>query len=107
MNVYHKSSTKVYIDNGDGSLTVFSRNGVELTNPNHVHVRNDDLGRKFLKTVFKGKVLYTCFRCPKNGKGYDHQGYSKYNRRGNLRKNDSLVIYAAIRGPRLSDNLFR
>jgi hypothetical protein len=96
--IYHKTSKRVYIDNGDGSLTQMDYRGNVHTHPNTIaFVKNDAQGMEYIKSL-KIKMNRTSFkylfRCPKSGT-YNKDANGKritILNVGNVTKDRAMVI---------------
>lgn len=97
--IYHSTSSAIYYDNGDGSLTVVRKSSKINVKRTVATFKNDNQGhsayRNFRKNhvVNKGERIYTLYRCPINGT-YDSTTQKSWmmGRRGNIRKKDAKVL---------------
>jgi hypothetical protein len=112
-NIYHQTSQALYLDNGDGSLTVvYRKNRKPAQSGNNIcHVKNNAQGRNYIQTVVRPHCKKTIkrnfdlkfhYRCPNDGYGYDlHKttnsfGFVTSSRRGSVSKHRGLVINVRV-----------
>lgn len=96
--IYHKTSKRYYIDNGDGSLTQMDYRGNVHTYPNTIaFVKNNAEGWEYidkLKIKLNKSSFTYLYRCPKSGT-YNKNANGKlitYVRKGNVTKDRGMVI---------------
>jgi hypothetical protein len=99
-NVFAETSRTVFLDNGDGSLTVKRKSNL-VTGSTVAYFKNDEQGRKayqkFRSSYPNRKGLYILYRVTNNGKSYDETNnperrFKNISRRGSIRKSNAKVF---------------